>query len=420
MKPKVIRIALVLVTLAVLALTLSACVALKPGSVQTSQPGGIGNFHINFQLCNAEGGSGAPEECGPDNFDGEAQVVLAFVVTRGVTGVPATFTANPGSAGGAPITFHRNPDFEAYLRGLSEFPEDLEPLGYLSEPFEEQTNDAFEWAVNYPLGLPASADGGPFVGPIKYLLVSGWREVGPGLSPDRPVECVSAPPGASASCQIEREVEFGVSDLKVTPPAETAVYAGATPVLPFSLYFGSTATPPPSSLALSATTNLPGATATPSEPSFAIGGLDSGGRFAGQPKAVVAVPAKAEEGLYEVRLNATTPTGGSAGAVALLRVKVARIGVKAKLNRSRGTAVLTVTVPTAGSLVVSGKGIVRAQRQPDAAKTVKVTVRTRGKAKKRLHAKGRAKVSATVTFTPPGAAAVTATKRLHLKTAAKR
>jgi hypothetical protein len=413
---KLIRTAAVLATFAALALTLSACITVKPGSQQTSQPGGIGNVDVDFQLCSAEEGPGAPSECELDDYTGTAQVILAFIVPRGVTNVPASFTAIPGPApGGAPIDFRRNQSIDAFFNSLEGIPAGLEAIGYLSDVVSENENDSFEWSVKFPFGLPGAADGGSFVGPLKYFLAFGWRKVGPGLSPDRPVECESAAPDENAACTSTGEVEFGVSDLKVTPPAETTVFAGATAEFPFAFDFGSSAAAPPSSFALSATTTLPGATATPSELTFPIGPLSSSKRFAGQRTAVVVVPPKAKEGVYEVRLNATTATGGSTRAVAQLRVRQARVGISAKLNKSRGTATLTLKVPAAGTLTVSGRGIVKAQRKPNAARTVKVTVRTKGKAKKRLLANGKVRVTAKVTFQPTGAAAVTVSRPLNLK-----
>lgn len=418
MKPhRPAQITAVVVIFAALALTLSACVTVRPGSLHVSQPGGIGDVNVGLQLCSAE--SGAPSECGADNHTGDAQVVLAFFTTKGVTNVPDSFTATPGPApGGSPMTFHRNRDFEAYLSGLGgEVPADMEPIGYLSDVISENENDSFEWTVNLPFGLPAAPDGGSYVGPFKYEVLYGWREVGPGLSPDRPVECVNGTPGESAACTTIPESELGVSDLKIRPAAESTLFPGATAEIPFNLDFGSNAATPPNNFALSATTTLPGAGATPSEPSFPVGPLDSNKRFSGLRKAVVVVPAKAKEGTYEVRLNATTPTGGSAAGIALLHVRQVKIGIKKKLNKAKGTATLTVTVPAAGTLTVSGKGIVKAQRKSTAAKTLKLAVKTKGKTKKRLLANGRVKVTAKVSFTPTGAAPATTSKPLNLKIA---
>ncbi len=88
---------------------------------------------------------------------------------------------------------------------------------------------------------------------------------------------------------------------------------------------------------------------------------------------------------------------------------------KVKLNRKAGTAVLPVKVPAAGSLTLSGKGIVKATKTARAAGTVKLTVRATGKAKLKLHRTGKATVAAKVAFTPPRGTTATKTKRIVLR-----
>jgi hypothetical protein len=98
---------------------------------------------------------------------------------------------------------------------------------------------------------------------------------------------------------------------------------------------------------------------------------------------------------------------------------------KLKLNRSQGTATLTVGVPGPGTLTLGGKGIV-AQRPATnrlaalrrivtAAGKVKLKIKPRGKAKAKLNHTGRATVKAKVTFTPSGGASASKTKKIRLK-----
>lgn len=83
---------------------------------------------------------------------------------------------------------------------------------------------------------------------------------------------------------------------------------------------------------------------------------------------------------------------------------------KAKRNASRGTATLSVTVPGPGGLQLSGKDV-KAQKAGDptgatesvtAAGTVKLVVRAKGKAKRKLDATGAVGIRAKVTYTPTG------------------
>ncbi len=74
-----------------------------------------------------------------------------------------------------------------------------------------------------------------------------------------------------------------------------------------------------------------------------------------------------------------------------------------KLNKRRGTATLKVRVTGAGKLRLNGTRTVKKQgKTPRGAATVKLTIRARGKAARKLNRRGSAKVRAKVTFTPTG------------------
>lgn len=88
---------------------------------------------------------------------------------------------------------------------------------------------------------------------------------------------------------------------------------------------------------------------------------------------------------------------------------------KLKLNPKKGTATLGVKVTAAGRLALSGKGIKKANASASKAGEVKLAVKLVGKAKRTLASTGKAKVKATVTFTPSGGKPVTKTKTLKLK-----
>jgi DNA-binding beta-propeller fold protein YncE len=90
------------------------------------------------------------------------------------------------------------------------------------------------------------------------------------------------------------------------------------------------------------------------------------------------------------------------------------------LNRKAGTAVLAVKVKAAGKLVLKGAGLRGAQAVAKKAGTVKLKVALVGKAKRTLMAKGTAKVTAAITFTPTGGSARTTKRKLTLKLAPPR
>ena len=81
---------------------------------------------------------------------------------------------------------------------------------------------------------------------------------------------------------------------------------------------------------------------------------------------------------------------------------------KVKLNKKRGTALLTVVVPGPGQLVLRAKGL-KPQSAPlraaesktvTAAGKVKLLIKSMGKKRKRLNGRGRVSVNANVTYTP--------------------
>jgi hypothetical protein len=84
-----------------------------------------------------------------------------------------------------------------------------------------------------------------------------------------------------------------------------------------------------------------------------------------------------------------------------------------KRNKKRGTAVLPVTVPGAGTLSLSGRGVAGQQantsraasaggRAVASASTVKLLVKGKGKKKKTLNETGKVKLNLAITYTPTG------------------
>jgi subtilisin-like proprotein convertase family protein len=92
---------------------------------------------------------------------------------------------------------------------------------------------------------------------------------------------------------------------------------------------------------------------------------------------------------------------------------------KPKLNKKKGTAQLPVTVGDAGQLTLSGKGVKTAAASKSVAVaapgTVNLTVKPKGKTRKKLNSTGKAKVKVNITFTPTGGASNATTKKIKLK-----
>jgi hypothetical protein len=87
---------------------------------------------------------------------------------------------------------------------------------------------------------------------------------------------------------------------------------------------------------------------------------------------------------------------------------------KAKRNKEKGTAKLTAQVPCAGSVEIAGKTVKGAEKQAPAAGEVKLPVKPKGKAKRKLNDDGKAKVRVEVIFTPTGGAPVAEDAKLKL------
>ena len=95
---------------------------------------------------------------------------------------------------------------------------------------------------------------------------------------------------------------------------------------------------------------------------------------------------------------------------------------KLKRNTARGTATLLVHVPGAGELTVGGSGV--APRTSGQVRVtaiavgppwqVNITIKPKGRAKKKLATSGKLTLRATVTFTPAGGTANSQTKRVKL------
>jgi Low-density lipoprotein receptor repeat class B. len=99
---------------------------------------------------------------------------------------------------------------------------------------------------------------------------------------------------------------------------------------------------------------------------------------------------------------------------------------KVKLNKKKGTALLPVTVPSAGTLSLGGKGLVHKRlgqapalgklfKKVPKAGTYTLKVKAKGKKKAKLFSTGKVKVKAVITFKPTSGEAVHATHKIKLK-----
>jgi hypothetical protein len=417
---------IVLVALVVAALVFSACALYKLGSLQLTQPGGIGSVRVHFVICTEP--EGEPPVCEPNDSEGQLQSIVGIAVPKGAV-APGTITAAP-LKGGPPIVFTRSDQAaQALVAGTPSSgepwpPAGTEGIGYLSAPFSEEKGPVREWSFDADFGLPAVAGGSPFGGPFVTLIAYGIRGAGGEAgSPDRPVDCATSPEDVteeSAFCETVEGATLGTSDLKLAAPAQGSVYLGGQAPLAFMANFASTAGALPA-FGLSATSTLPGAKLQLPSPTFVPGAPNPSTHLSPPATQTVTVtaPKNAKPGIYDVTLTATTAQGASVSQVAKLEVVKAKIRLGGvKLNKAKGTATLSVKVPGAGTLTASGKGVVKSKKSAKSLtkpKTLKLTIKPKGKAKKLLAEEGTAKVGVKVTFKPLSGAPVTKSKKITLK-----
>jgi len=400
--------ALVLTAALALALALSSCALFKPGSLRLAQPGGIGPVNVHFVLCTK-----AETPCEANTTEGQSQYMLGIAIPK-LASAPQTLRAESLSSGAA-IAYVRNEEVTQAINeaiqkeeGRSWPPPGSDAVGYLSGVFNEEPG-LREWSVNADFGLPATAS--PFAGPFKTAVMVGWRRIDATHSPSRTVSCYE-PAGmsdATAICAPGEEKELGIADMRIgARQPVTRVFIGGRAQVPFAFEFASTAASQPT-FSFSPSSTLPGAILTPVTDGFATGPLPADTQLIASAGAVtVQAPNDAQPGTYDVTLTATASGGAASSAVGKLQVVKATLGVgKPSLNRKRGTALLPVAVPDAGILTVKGRGVRSAQRRPQGARTLRIPIKARGKARKRLVRIGAARVLAQLEYMPvPGVPAV--------------
>ena len=125
---------------------------------------------------------------------------------------------------------------------------------------------------------------------------------------------------------------------------------------------------------------------------------------------------------------------GQTGTFALRAADPLRLNVSAVLeptnaftlgpitrNKRKGTAILEVTVPNPGDLTVGGKGVRSAgggtavTSKAVSGGSVRVTIRAKGKKKRKLKNIGKVKVKPKITYTPTGGAPNTQSRKVKLR-----
>ncbi len=329
---------------AIIAAAMSGCALIK--SVSSTQLNTIGKVQVTTTICAGDTNSNntgyvpADTACqGPTkggNVNGDAvpgnyQLTLAYRVSSG-TLQPSSFTSvntsnPPTTACGGGIVFTETPTLASAIQALSPAGSGKKWVAYSSTAQTYATSGCQyvtvqpQFALNQGFGVVA------FQGPVLYRPIVGWRAVNqsvPGDDSSRAWTC-----GTSITTQysdgidndsngsvdengvcaddptaatIATDLSQNTRDLGVLPTVNGTAHAGGSGSVTFDANYKGAALPS-GTFNLSATTNVPGGTATPSQ-STLTPAADSDNNV----NVTVTVPANTTPGSYNVQLVATLST----------------------------------------------------------------------------------------------------------------
>lgn len=312
------------------ALAISGCITIKSQSTSQRVAGVIS---LNLGVCASDDDRSIYDAC--DSLDpgrntaeshnsndaeveGLGQFLVGFRVPAG--------TVAPGSfpSAGQDVFFNASPSYTAALTSRFPPPPGARWFGYISTPklFDPENPTGLQTDLRPEFTLPPQPDGAPFAGPLPWRAVAGLRPLVDQTSAGQPVvcgdrdRCFDSPLTASVATSLTAPVsDFGV----LAGTAATAGH-GETATVAFPVRYLDGRDMGSQTLALSATTNLPGSGATPSETTLTIA--------PGATRTVtvtVPVPRATPLGAYTVTLSAAN------GAPAVTRSNTATIRVADKL-----------------------------------------------------------------------------------------
>jgi Ca2+-binding RTX toxin-like protein len=310
---------------AVLAIAMSGCVVIK--SQSASQLNTTGDVQITTTACasdvnsNNSGYSPADSACQGGSHGGNSsgdaandsdQLFVAYRIPTAATAPSTITTTNP--SGGSAITFTQNSQYTSQLQSLSPAPAGDQWVGYMSGVVSYTTAGGQYFTVAPKFTLGQASDGSPFQGPFKYRVAVGNRTVDGTHLAGRSVSCNGSittwsnsdksicvdDPSASA---VITDLQQPTEDLGVLEaPGTQSVNQGNVARVKFQAVYAGDGNPAPS-FDLSASTDIPGATALPSAPTLTP---DDG---VNQLRVIVRAPVSTPGGHYNVTLTASLPNG---------------------------------------------------------------------------------------------------------------
>ena len=319
----------VAVTLALLALGLTACLSIK---LQTTFQRAPGLVSLKFAVCASDYNQSTYSTCDDANVqetdevradsDGSGstlgQLFVAFRVPDG-SGGPDTFLSDAQDA-----SFSRSATYTEQLTTLFPPPAGWRWVGYVSTPktFDPTVSSSRETGGQPEFTLPPQASGEPFAGPFLWRVVAGFRALTNAGEAGNPIACGTGSTfcvDSPAHATVPTNLEAPVSDFGVLGGNRVTADRATTATVSFPVRYVDGGALGAHSLAISAKTTVPGATATPS-----LTTLNAAPNSTTTVDVNVAVPASAPPGSYTVTLTAVT------GTAAVTRSNLATIDVSSK------------------------------------------------------------------------------------------
>ncbi|MFN8111529.1 MAG: hypothetical protein U0Y82_17085 [Thermoleophilia bacterium] len=334
----------------------------------------IGPGRLGVIVCVSKQNSGCPSGGRTNTFPAPAagiqvQVLVAilapdsFTFPATVAPPPAGDPANWNWAGG---TYTQSPSLAAEYTQVQPPDPGTHWTGYISQPIADFTPGAF---YSGPIDFVRAAilDGTPAPTKFNGKVSLGAREVTDTLGADRPVIC-NASDGTICDDLNQANTDIAPRDLTLVQPSPVTAAPGTTAAVPVAANFAGLASAD-YAFALTATTSVPGATATVNVPT-----LTPPSDSTTSVTVSVPVPANTAPGTYTATLTATIGSTGESrfttgtiivpapGVTATRHVPRVTLGafppLTAKAARKKGLPV-TITTDTATGATL---GITRSRR----------------------------------------------------------
>ena len=350
-------------TVGALALLATGCISIKSGqTVVTQRAPGVVTLGATF--CVSDYDQSSYTTCHPGNIqeldsrasgsntDGDqyssppaVQLLVAFRVPNGAI-APQSFQNDTQST-----TFNFSQSYTDELTKIYTAVPGQRWVGYISgfkdslDPINKTADQTFGEHAEF--GIPSAADGGPAAGPFKYRITGGLR--GPLNEPSDsslPVVCggftFCADSPANTPPNFPADLSKAVSDFGVLAGSRGTAGQGGMATVNFPIKYADGGGLGARDLALSASTTLPGGTATPGAEVLRVtpGSTSS-------MNVTVAVPAAAPLGDYSVTLTARN------GSPAVTRSNRATITVIDQVAPS-----IRISTPPNGSTFTFGQSVV--------------------------------------------------------------